>query len=337
LNAGPASPPGSDSPGGQPRGRGAFSLEGRPAAGLYLIAWLLSGLGVGLLVVALGAGPPLGGVLLMAALLLIVGGLSAAAGHQIVARSTRPEPAYRGPSPPILFGLQLAIVNIVGVVLLVLRVPGIEDPVGFLAATILLLGGYLGVVWLFVVRSGALGWHGLGLPDHTSVMRLLGDAVFAAATMVAVAFVAALWAGLLAMLLGTQPPEVVPPTQTATGVAFVALGAGVLIPIGEELFFRGYALSAWLRDLGERAALIRSTAFFALVHILNITVPVESGDPLVGVKQATLELAVIAPVGLALGVLFLRRGLFASICGHAAYNLLGVLLLLLAHSVSPSG
>jgi hypothetical protein len=42
---------------------------------------------------------------------------------------------------------------------------------------------------------------------------------------------------------------------------------------------------------------------------------------------------VITPVGLALGWLFLRRGLVAAICGHAAFNLFGILLIVLAQTL----
>jgi membrane protease YdiL (CAAX protease family) len=99
------------------------------------------------------------------------------------------------------------------------------------------------------------------------------------------------------------------------------------VPVGEELFFRGFTLTAWLRDLGPRSALVRTTVFFALVHLINIRV--QPGAAVDGIKQALLELAVIAPVGFALGWLYLRRGLIASIAGHCAVNLLAVLILVL--------
>jgi len=46
-----------------------------------------------------------------------------------------------------------------------------------------------------------------------------------------------------------------------------------------------------------------------------------------------LTVVVIIPVGLALGWLFLRRGLIASIAGHATFNLIGVILIALAQSM----
>ncbi len=153
----------------------------------------------------------------------------------------------------------------------------------------------------------------------------------AAGTMLVVAVVAGLAGGLLARLLGTDAPEVVPLPSSTVELVMVALSAVILVPIGEELFFRGYALTAWLRDRGERSALIRSTVFFALVHIVTLT----SATFDEGLRQAALVVAVIGPVGLALGWLYVRRGLFAAIAGHAAFNLFGILITVLAQNLPP--
>jgi membrane protease YdiL (CAAX protease family) len=335
LNGGPAIEPGEDQPvpeadRSRPAGRSTFSLEGRPAAGLYLIGWLLSAVGAGLFLVAVQVGGSVGGVLLMGSLLLILIGFASAAGYQLVVRATRPAAAFRGPSPLLVFGVQVVLVNLVTIVLIVLHVPGTDDPVGFLITTLVLLAGYVSVVWLFGIRSGALTWRGLGIGDDHSAGRFATDIATGFTAMFIVAFAAALWAGLLAQLLGTDAPAVVPAPQSASGLVLVALGAGLIVPIGEEILFRGYSMTAWLRDLGPRSALIRSTVFFALVHIATIT----SATFIDGAKQALLVVAVIAPVGLTLGWLFLRRGLVASIAGHATFNLIGVLLMALARSIS---
>lgn len=285
-------------------------------------------IGALLLFVAAQAGPPIGGVLLMGALLLLFGGLSSAAGYQIVARRQRPATYFRGPSPLILFGLQLVVVNIVSAVLLVAGVPITGSGAAFLIASVVLLGGYLLVVWLYGLRSGAIDVPGLGLPAVSSVRRWLGDIGIGAGVMLVVAFLDGLWGSLIALLLNTTTPDVVPVPRTGSEIVLVAIGACLLIPLGEELFFRGYSVTAWLRDLGERSALIRSTAFFALVHIVNIVAEPTTQGAIDGTKQAVLELAVIAPVGFALGWLFLRRGLVASVAGHAAFNFIGVLSLI---------
>jgi membrane protease YdiL (CAAX protease family) len=296
-----------------------------------VLGWLLSIVGLVLLIVAVTAGGSIAGVMFIAAVLILLGGLSSAAGYQIIHRALRPAPYFRGPSPVLLFALQLILVNILSAVLLIAGVPvTAQTGVGFLIASVVLLAGYSFVVWLYGLRSGALDVRGLGIPAF-GVGRLLSDIAVGALVMLGVAFLDALWGGLLALLLNSSTPDVVPTPNTAADLLMVALGACLLVPIGEELFFRGYSLTAWLRDLGERSALIRSTIFFALVHVINILVDQSGQGALDGLKQAVLEVLVIAPVGLVLGWLFLRRGLVTSISGHAAFNLVGVLSLALVH------
>ncbi len=88
-------------------------------------------------------------------------------------------------------------------------------------------------------------------------------------------------------------------------------------------------LTAWLRDLGERSALIRSSVFFALVHIANIT----TSDFREGLGQVVLTTVVILPVGYVLGRLFLRHGMAGAIAGHVTYNSLLLTLALIASRI----
>lgn len=310
-----------------------MSLADRPAAGLYVAAWALGGIGVAALVIGLAADSPLRGILVMAALAALLLGIVAAAGYQLIARRGRAVERYRGPAPLVLFFFQFALVNAVSLVIYALGAPLPDNPAGFLIATVVLLVGYVAVVWLFVVRTGALGWREIVRAQPLDASRVAFDIAIGAATMFGVALVAGILGGLLARLMDTQAPDVVPAPTTSLDILMVAVGAGLLVPIGEELFFRGFTLTAWLRDLGPRSALIRATVFFALVHIVTLS----SDTFLNGVKQAVLVLAVIGPVGLALGWLYLRRGLVASIAGHAAFNLFGLLVLVLAQYLPPPG
>ena len=180
---------------------------------------------------------------------------------------------------------------------------------------------------LFVVRGRALPWRGMGWPGPgTTMPSLLRAAGVAMVVMLPVTFGVLLWGGLLATLMGVTAPDTLPEAHDSIEALAVVLAAALVAPIGEEAFFRGFALSAWWRDLGERPALIRSAVFFALVHILNIRVaPGEAGQ---GLAQALLEFLVILPLGFALGWLFVRRGMVAAIAGHVTYN--GILLVLVA-------
>ena len=155
--------------------------------------------------------------------------------------------------------------------------------------------------------------------------------------MLPVTFGVLLWGGLLAALFQVTAPEALPEAADSTEALALVLAAAVVAPIGEEAFFRGFALTAWWRDLGPRSALIRSAVFFAVVHILNIQVaPDQAGT---GIAQAFLSFLVILPLGLVLGWLFQRRGIIAAITGHVTYN--GILLVLVAlatmNGITPNG
>ncbi len=302
-----------------------MTFADRPAAGLYVAAWALCGLGIAALLIGLASDPPLRGFLIMGGLGALILGLATAAGQQLVARRQRPAERYHGPAPLILFLLQFALVSAVSVVLLAVGVP-LDTPAGFLVAALLLLSGYLLIVWLFVVRAGALSWREMIRAQPLSASRAVSDAVVGGATVVGVGLVALVVGGIIARLLGTTAPDVVPTPQTTVEILMAALAAGILVPIGEEVFFRGYTMTAWLRDLGPRTALIRGTAFFTLIHVVNITTETFTE----GLAQAIIVVSVIAPVALALGWLYLRRGLIAAIGGHAAFNLMSVLLMVLA-------
>lgn len=282
----------------------------------------------------------IGRLLLLISLVPTALGLSSSAGYQVIARARRPAAEYRGPSPLILFGLQLVLANVLAGSLLLI---GLPDPrsssIAFVAIATTLALSYLLIVSLFVVRTHALGWRELGLPVGAPFGRVVADAGFGALTMLVLWVPVTVVAALLAVLLGTRSASVVPAPSNLTDLLLLVLGAAVLIPIGEEVFFRGLALTAWLRDRGVRSALIRSTLFFALVHSLNIDVEIGPGAAWDGARQALLTVVVIAPVGLALGWVFVRRGLVAAIAGHATFNFIGVVLLALAQSLpgAPSG
>ena len=107
----------------------------------------------------------------------------------------------------------------------------------------------------------------------------------------------------------------------------------ILAPIGEELFFRGFATTAWVKGLGVARGIVRGGLFFALIHVLQI----QASSVTEGFALAFIAFAVRVPIGLMLGWLFIRRDtIWAPIGLHAAFN--GILLLL-AETVSraPAG
>jgi membrane protease YdiL (CAAX protease family) len=319
-----ATPPVKPTPG--PPGGATFSLEGRSAPGLYVVAWLLSGVGIALAIIGIGASPGVRLPLLLAALLALGTGLASAAGYQILARSGRPDEAYRGPSPLLAFALAAMIGLVVDAVLL--GGLGLFDPTSPAGLLVGLLGvgfGYVATIVLFVVRSGVMRWSDMGWPSGPARLgRLLRDAVFGVAVTVPALVPVLVLGTLLATLLHVTPADRIPAVETRLDALLVVAAFAIVAPIGEELFFRGFAQSAWQRDLGPRPALIRAALFFALVHILNQT-GTSFGD---AAAEAVLQFAVVLPLGFILGWAFQRHGIAASIAGHVSYN--GTLLLLAA-------
>jgi len=253
--------------------------------------------------------------------------LFAAAGSQAVERGRRPSLAFRGPSPVLAFAAVVAL-SLLAILIVVapLSVLGLDpaSPLGTtvsLAATTLV---FVLVVRLLVVGPGALTWAEMGLPrpSRAAAMELALGAVVALPVLVVTLVLAAIVARVLA------PPEsVLPPAGDLTGLLANLLSAAVLAPIGEEVFFRGFATTAWARSAGTRSAILRGAVFFAFAHIVTVfSTSFSSGAP-----TALAQFLDLLPVGLVLGWLFLaRRSLYAAIGLHAAFNAIQVVLLFAA-------
>jgi membrane protease YdiL (CAAX protease family) len=321
-----------------PPGGGIFSLEGRRAPGLYLVAWILAvvGLAVTFVLGPMASDPDWRTLLILLGATAVTLGLAAGAGAQVLERASRDPERYRGPAPLLVFGAYFFAMSLVGLVLLAVLGVDSAQPFSFLGVGVVQAAGYLLVVWLFAVRTDALTWPQMGWPTWRGagmgeIVRSAGTAVL---VMLPVTVALLIIGGIVGVLLGTEAPQVLPQSETFMDGVFVVLAAAVLIPIGEEVFFRGFAQTAWTRDLGARTALLRTTIFFAVVHIANIDA-LSFGQ---GLAQATLTLVVILPVGYVLGWLFERYGLVAAISGHISYNSLLLALAFLASTVpDPAG
>src|SRR4029077_8405101 len=112
-----------------------------------------------------------------------------------------------------------------------------------------------------------------------------------------------------------------PPSVDATSLGINLLTAAVIAPIAEELFFRGFATTAWVATMGRQQGLVRGAVFFAFVHVFNAS-GVTFGDAL---AEAAVGFIARLPVGFALGWIFLqRRSIFASIGLHSSFNAIQV-------------
>jgi membrane protease YdiL (CAAX protease family) len=128
---------------------------------------------------------------------------------------------------------------------------------------------------------------------------------------------------LITKFIPVPPQSPLPPTGEAVGLA-LHLAAGMLVaPVSEEILFRGFATSAWIRDMGVTRGVVRGALFFALAHVLTIS-GANAGEAL---GAAIAAFVGRIPIALALGWLFVRRDtIWAPLGLHAAFNGLLVIL-----------
>ncbi|MEO8437368.1 MAG: type II CAAX endopeptidase family protein [Chloroflexota bacterium] len=318
-------------PSGVRPGASIFTIEGRSAPALFVIGWLATLLGFGLVGVGvLGGGSP-SIVLFIVGLALLSIGLIAGAGSQGIERRARAVLPYRGPSPLLVFAASVPISLLIGIALALplgaLGVP-LDGPVGALLSVGIQAIVYVALVRLLVVDARALDWAAMGIKrlDRTAFLEMGRAALWAAPVILATGLVS----GLLLRIFPVEPVSPLPPTGEPVGFALSLLAGVIVAPLGEEILFRGFATTAWVRGLGRTPGLLIAALVFAFAHVLTI------GGSNAG---EAFGLAVVGfgsrvPVALALGWIFLRRGtIWASFGLHAAFN---AILLILAEALSRS-
>ncbi len=299
-----------------------FTIEGRAAPALFVLGWLASILGLGIAIIATLAGGGLGGgVLFLVGLGLLAVGLIAAAGSQALERRAAGRTDYAGPSPVIVF---LAVLPITIVLIVAIGTPLVrlgmspDGPAAAFVSIVVTAAAYVLLIRLLVVGTGALAWREMGVTVRGGVVT---DLAWGAVMAVPVLFATGLVAYALSRVLPI-PPSVLPPAPDALGLALNLAAAAILAPVGEELFFRGFATTAWRRTNGARAALVRGSLFFAFVHVLTLT----GSGATEAAGFALVAFVARLPISFALGWVFLRRGtIWAPIGMHAAFNGIQVL------------
>jgi membrane protease YdiL (CAAX protease family) len=84
----------------------------------------------------------------------------------------------------------------------------------------------------------------------------------------------AVWALLLSLFdLRTQPSVLPVFGGGVAGLLLALLAGGLVAPIAEEVFFRGYLFAGLRRHIGLWPALALSAALFALAHVLPTSWP----------------------------------------------------------------
>jgi uncharacterized protein len=259
-------------------------------------------------------------------------GLTAGAGSQALQRRAD-RAIYAGPSPVLVFAAALAITLVAGFVLAALGVVP-EGPGSVLASVLIQAAISVGLIALVVVSPGSLSWREMGLRlPRAGEGSVVVDVAWGVALAVPTLFGAGLLAVVLVSLLGVAPESPLSPATDPAGVLVNLLAAAVIAPAWEELFFRGFTTTAWLRSAGARAAIVRGAVFFALVHVVTLV----GSDFDTALRTALIAFVIRLPVGLVLGWVFLRRRtLIAPIALHATYNVIPVLLVALGAGSTPT-
>lgn len=313
-------------------GTTTFTIEGRSAPGLFVVGWLATLVGLGVVITALSAGDTAARrILLLLGLALVAIGLIAGAGSQAIERRARGRLPYQGPSP---FLVLAASVPVAILALFLVSLPaevlgiGLDGALGALVSVTVQALVYVGLVRLLVVDVGALDWRSMGIVrlDPSAVAAMLGGSLWA----LPIVLVTGLLAAVLVSIFPVQPISPLPPTGTATGFALSLLAGVVIGPLGEEILFRGFATTAWVRGLGVRRGVVLGALVFAFAHVITVS-GTDAGEAF---GQAVVAFAGRLPVALALGWIFIRRGtIWASFGLHAAFN---AILLVVAEAAARS-
>jgi len=257
------------------------------------------------------------GSLLLLALggLLLIVGLVTNAIRALVVRGALPADRYRGPAIGVLLLLAVilaAVVSLGAGSTAAALLDGGELSVG---GTLLLLTStqfsLLAIVGLLVVVPRAL--VGVRLLPESGLARSLGIGLLAAVpAWIGATLLAYLWTALLEGIGLVQGVAIAEAVVERGDPTVVVVAFMVVAPIAEELFFRGVAYNAWIRERGPRFALYGSAALFALIH------------------GSVFALAPIFALGIALALLYRRTGsLPAAMAMHAGFNAISVVLTLL--------
>ncbi len=298
--------------------RPTFTIEGRAAPGLYFAGWILALLGLSTLFVAIAAtgGGPATVLLVLGGMACTALGLTAGAGAQALQRKADGVPGYAGPSPFLVFAAALAVTLLLSACLSLTGLLAADTSSTLVVSLLVTSGVNVGLVGLLVVGSGALTWAEMGI-RRPAAGRLAGDIAWGLGLGLAALLATAFLAALLVSLLGVVPTGPIPAPRGPLDSVLNVIAAVVIAPVGEEVFYRGFATTAWARRIGPRGAIVRGALFFALVHVLTLG----GTDASEALRIAAIAFLARLPVSYLLGWVFIRRGsLWASIALHATFN-----------------
>jgi len=178
----------------------------------------------------------------------------------------------------LLWSIGLAVVSVAGLLLILFAglvlyrlVTGLEAPqstLGFL--TLIAELGLLVPVWALGVRKYRLSWAHIGFRRFSMPRGLSLGCLFLLLSLGA----SCLWSIFLSVFGQRTQPDLLPMFgQGIGGLSLALLAGGVVAPLAEEAFFRGYLFAGLRRYLGYVPATLLSAALFALAHILPTSWP----------------------------------------------------------------
>ena len=173
----------------------------------------------------------------------------------------------------VIWGLGL-LVGLTALLTVTLRAfqsaTGIELPPVAGLATLVVELVLLLPVWWFGIRKYGLPWSSVGLRRFDAGRGLGLGCLF---LLGAYAFNVA-WSLFLALLGLRTQPDMLQYFGGGIGGLLVALfTGGIVAPIAEEIFFRGFVFAGLYRKHGLGPALVLSAILFALLHILPTSWP----------------------------------------------------------------
>jgi membrane protease YdiL (CAAX protease family) len=245
----------------------------------------------------------------------------------IVVRERLPATRYRGPSVIVLLLLATVVtLALASPYLVELERFRSGEPTSTLATLVILTStqmGLVGTAILFIALPNALPGVHL-LPSRGAVRSILIGLALSIPAWIGATLLSYLLTRVLE-LFGRSPEAGVVAQAVSTQDPTVLIVAVALVaPVAEEVFFRGVAFNAWLREYGPRRAYLGSAVLFATIHA-----DTTSWDSLVATGVTVVP--VILGLGLLLAVVYHRIGsLAAAISLHAGFNAISLTLALLA-------
>lgn len=248
-------------------------------------------------------------------------GLVGLAIRAIRVKRTLPPERYRGPSVFVLLGIVFVAGNLLGAAFLLDDLGAVAEGTVLpaLSGTLLLLLtpiAFTVAVVVFVLRPNALA--GFRLTDGSrTVPRFLFGAGIGVLAWIAVALLS-MGVEWVARQLG-QPVEgqqIVADLLANVHPAVAIVAASLIVPFGEELFFRGVASSAWEREYGPRRGLWGPALLFTAIHVPD---------------GGYLIVPPILVLSLVLGVAYQRTRSLPLVVGlHGSFNAVSTVLLIIA-------